>query len=391
MTEGVSDMGMMESARVYAATPAGITVSAGNMNGMLSGAAWALMNGLHSRTEERRGDETMHECQGVALLALHDVTRRLPLTPARKLNPWVSLAEFPWLVAGRSDIAWLLPYLPRAAQFSDDGKRWRAGYGPRLRQWVGPLGVVDQLQGVSDVLRGDPATRRAVVTLWDPSSDLGTPSRDVPCTNWLHFQIVDGKLDLTVTMRSNDLIWGLSGVNVVNFTLMQEVVARTLMIEPGTYRHVASNLHVYPRHVDMAKRLPYGRDIYPALHTEPIRMHGDIAAFTHACMEALYRVEFRRHRAMEPLQPPAWQQWIDEWAFFMDLHPHAMAGVQDATWWVDVLKVVRNDAWRLAAATWLAMRNPDQHGPVLSDVMSGWQGRDAYMEETETEVASATR
>ena len=68
----------------------------------------------------------------------------------------------------------------------------------------------------------------------------------MPCTRSLHFQrSVDGKLDMIVHMRSNDVLWGFSAVNVFNFTLMQEYLSHILDMPLGSYYHVADNFHFY--------------------------------------------------------------------------------------------------------------------------------------------------
>lgn len=52
-------------------------------------------------------------------------------------------------------------------------------------------------------------------------------------------------LDLTVTNRSNDLVWGLLGANVVHFSFLQEYLAARLGVSVGLYHHFTNNLHVY--------------------------------------------------------------------------------------------------------------------------------------------------
>jgi hypothetical protein len=52
-------------------------------------------------------------------------------------------------------------------------------------------------------------------------------------------------LDMTVTNRSNDLIWGCLGANYVHFSFLQEYMATKLGVEVGTYYHFTNNLHVY--------------------------------------------------------------------------------------------------------------------------------------------------
>jgi hypothetical protein len=52
-------------------------------------------------------------------------------------------------------------------------------------------------------------------------------------------------LDLTVTNRSNDLIWGLLGANYVCFSILQEYMAARLGVGVGHYHHFTNNLHLY--------------------------------------------------------------------------------------------------------------------------------------------------
>ena len=146
-------------------------------------------NAVSSRQGEKT-TELIHQ----SFTLTHPLEREI-LNPFRKASLPAQIAETMWVLAGRNDVEWLSNYLPRAAEFSDDGKVWRAGYGPRLRMWDAPgqgqHNVVDQVQQVIDLLQGDPETRRAVISLWDPEQDW-TNSKDIPCNNWLHFLARDG-------------------------------------------------------------------------------------------------------------------------------------------------------------------------------------------------------
>ncbi len=167
---------------------------------------------------------------------------RFPFLPGRLGDPFALVAECIWVLAGRNDLGWLAPYLPRAVQFSDDGRVWRAGYGPRLRDWQG----VDQLAEVFRLLSADRTSRRAVMSLFDPGSDFG-PSLDIPCNNWLSWLIRDGRLLLNVAVRSNDAMWGFSGVNAFEWSVLQELLANWLGVEPGPTYFLASSFHIYER------------------------------------------------------------------------------------------------------------------------------------------------
>lgn len=174
---------------------------------------------------------------------------RFVFARGRNNNPFAAIAESLWVLAGRSDLAYLTPYLKRAPDFSDDGgKTWRAGYGPRLRTWHG----TDQLAAIRNLLHESPSSRRAVASLFDPSEDF-RESNDIPCNNWLHFLARDGRLDLNVAARSTDIWWGFSGINAFEWSVALEMMARWLDLEPGVLTFFTSSLHLYERHYEQAR------------------------------------------------------------------------------------------------------------------------------------------
>jgi hypothetical protein len=52
-------------------------------------------------------------------------------------------------------------------------------------------------------------------------------------------------LNITVTNRSNDAVWGCYGANAVQFSVLQEYLAARLGVRVGVYRQVSDSLHVY--------------------------------------------------------------------------------------------------------------------------------------------------
>lgn len=189
-------------------------------------------------------------------IVIEQPVERFVFAPGRNNNPFAAIAESLWVLAGRNDLAYLTPYLKRAPDFSDDsGRTWRAGYGPRLRAWHG----TDQLAAVRDLLRDCPTSRRAALSLFDPSGDY-QDSNDIPCNNWLHFLARDGRLDLNVAARSTDIWWGFSGINAFEWSVALEMMARWLGLEPGVLTFFTSSLHLYERHHDQARAVLSGAD-----------------------------------------------------------------------------------------------------------------------------------
>lgn len=176
-------------------------------------------------------------------------TERFITIPGRRNDVFGTIAETMWVLAGRNDMAYLARYLKRAVQFSDDQETWRGGYGPRLRNWEG----IDQVDEIRKLLCGDPESRRAVAVLFDPARDY-VNTLDVPCNNWLHFLVREGRLDLNVTVRSNDILWGFSGINTFEWSVLHEMMAYWLGVAVGQESFFVSSLHLYDERSEQAER-----------------------------------------------------------------------------------------------------------------------------------------
>lgn len=200
-------------------------------------------------------------------IVITDPTQREVLNPHRKANVFAQIAETMWVLFGRNDIKWLSAYLPRAEDYSDDGETWRAGYGPRIRSnYKG----VDQLARVVEMLSRDPLSRQAVIQIWDVSDGSLEPLKDRACNTQLQFQSRGGKLHLTVTVRSNDVMWGWSGINAFEWSTMQEIVASVLGIQVGELVFNIGSLHLYDRHWERARRIT-GADNVGSAPYNPVR------------------------------------------------------------------------------------------------------------------------
>jgi thymidylate synthase len=178
------------------------------------------------------------------LFELADPRQCLVLQKARRLNYAYAIVERLSLLSGHSDPDMLCFYVGKLRDYVNPCTGCFDGaYGPRVRP---------QLEYVYDELRRDPASRRAVISVYSPSDQRD--SLDVPCTLTLHFLIRRGRLDLIVNMRSSDLFLGLP-YDVNQFGFLQQVVAAWLDVGLGTYTHFASSAHVYSEHADKATQV----------------------------------------------------------------------------------------------------------------------------------------
>lgn len=199
-------------------------------------------------------------------IVITDPVQREVLSLNRKANIFAQIAETCWVLSGRNDVEWLSAYLPRAFDYADDGAHWRAGYGPRIRNFGG----VDQLARVIDALQKDPLTRQAVIQIWDVSDgDTELALLDRACNTQLQFQSRLGQLHLTVTVRSNDVMWGWSGINAFEWSVLQEITASLLGIEVGPLTFNIGSLHLYEPHWERASRVEYESFEPPIIRFNP--------------------------------------------------------------------------------------------------------------------------
>ena len=185
------------------------------------------------------------EISGV-LLELSNPRARLSRTESRG-KPFSCLGEFCWYLSETDTLDFIRYYLPAYREYAENGKLYGA-YGPRLFSWNG----LRQFSNVVSLLRKKPNSRQAVIQLFS-GIDINDEHKDVPCTSTLQFLVRDDALNLVVNMRSNDFYWGLPH-DIFCFTMLQEVLARTLLVGVGTYKHIVGSLHLYDDRLDDAKK-----------------------------------------------------------------------------------------------------------------------------------------
>lgn len=283
-----------------------------------------LVKGIHdgtilTNTSPSRAGEVLVVEEPVTVSYQYPVERVL-FNQFRDANPFFHLFESLWMLAGRNDVAPLEYYSSDIGKIaSDDGKTFNGAYGHRWRHATvdyrsnvelpylqGPDNFgVDQLKILVDQLKRKPESRRAVLQMWTVEDDLLRidDTKDVCCNTNAYFLVEKGPcrecggsghtpvdsawregdrvhvcpkckgypseqpryLNMTVCNRSNDMIWGLLGANVVHFSFLQEYLASCIGLEPGYYHQFTNNMHVYTERWDPEEWLkPYNprRDMH---------------------------------------------------------------------------------------------------------------------------------
>ena len=233
-----------------------ITINADNVNGALHQAVKMMRYSPTSfdRLAPRGGNETMEWICPVTTVYARP-WRMVLFNQIRDANPFFHLMESIWMLVGRRDAQWLSQFTAKIGQFAEDDGNFHGAYGWRWRNHFegssyddGRLRRVrcDQLVAVIELLRREPATRRAVLAMWDPVADLGNDDkRDLPCNTTVYFKIRGGILNMTVCCRSNDIILGAYGANAVHFGMLHAFVSAAVGARQGRYTHVSDSWHYY--------------------------------------------------------------------------------------------------------------------------------------------------
>lgn len=175
-----------------------------------------------------------------------DPRRRILDSPIRDANHTFHFFETMWMFAGLDTVAPLDLYNSGMKQYSDDGVRFAAAYGHRWRYHFG----FDQITTAIEKLRANPEDRRIVIQMWDPAELFKKDGKDFACNQQILLDTIPDavrgyRLDMTVTNRSNDLIYGMMGSNLVHFSMLHEYIAFHAGLVLGTYYQFSKNAHLY--------------------------------------------------------------------------------------------------------------------------------------------------
>jgi thymidylate synthase len=188
-------------------------------------------------------------CQELTGVTLELTRPRARISQSASRGKMVSaLGELSWYLAGNDDARFMNYYVPGYEKYADDGITVHGAYGPRIFGSAQP----NQFQVIKALLQHKSDSRQAIVQIFE-KRDTETQHKDIPCTCSFQFMVRDSRLNLIVYMRSNDIIKGFAH-DVFSFTMMQELMARSLDLELGTYKHVVGSFHLYDTARDIAEQ-----------------------------------------------------------------------------------------------------------------------------------------
>ncbi|MGD1524000.1 thymidylate synthase [Vibrio harveyi] len=191
-----------------------------------------------------------------------DLSKGFPLLTTKKVFFKGVVNELLWFLSGSTNIKDL------DARIWDEWALESGELGPVYgKQWTGweckDGRTINQIDYVVDLLKNNPASRRILFHGWNveylPDESL-TPHENVkngkmalpPCHLLYQFQVTDNKLNLMLTLRSNDLFLG-HPFNVAQAALWVHILAQQCDLDVGDLVISIGDAHIYNNHTSQVK------------------------------------------------------------------------------------------------------------------------------------------
>lgn len=153
-----------------------------------------------------------------------------------------ALALMHWYFKGNNNDISILKHFPEyEAGRSLHGKRLNSNYG----EYVFAQGTLD---ACLDILASDNLSRHASISINNNDVMFGN-HKDKLCTNNIMFRVRDGRLNMTVQMRSNDLLRNMP-FDTFAFSMFYGILFNRLSkytedLHVGHYYHNAASMHIH--------------------------------------------------------------------------------------------------------------------------------------------------
>jgi thymidylate synthase len=181
-----------------------------------------------------------------------DLQAGFPLLTTKKLHLKSIVYELIWMLRGDTNVRFLNEHGVRIwDEWADERGELGPVYGAQWRSWNGPDGqVVDQIAGVVKEIRGNPTSRRLVVSAWNPAlvDQMALP----PCHTLFQFYVHAGRLSCQLYQRSGDIFLGVP-FNTASYALLTMMIAQAADLQPGEFIHTFGDAHLYLNHLEQAR------------------------------------------------------------------------------------------------------------------------------------------
>ncbi|MDO5342806.1 MAG: thymidylate synthase [Bacteroidia bacterium] len=192
-----------------------------------------------------------------------NLSEGFPLITTKKVHLKSIIYELLWLISGDTNIKYLHDNKVSIwDEWADGNGDLGPVYGAQWRNWNNE--GIDQIQDVIDSIKGNPNSRRHIVTAWNPSVLPDEREKDFsknvaagkaalpPCHAFFQFYVADGKLSCQLYQRSADVFLGVP-FNIASYSLLTLMMAQVCGLKPGDFVHTFGDVHIYNNHLEQVK------------------------------------------------------------------------------------------------------------------------------------------
>ena len=191
----------------------------------------------------------------------YDLSAGFPLITTKRVHFKSVAVELLWFLRGDSNTAYLKEHGVRIwDEWADENGELGPVYGYQWRNWPTPDGGhIDQVAKLLETLRGNPDSRRMIVSAWNVA-DLPEMALE-PCHAMFQFYVADGRLSCQLYQRSADMFLGVP-FNIASYSLLTRMIADQVGLLPGEFIWVGGDCHIYSNHVEQVRE-QLTREAYP--------------------------------------------------------------------------------------------------------------------------------
>jgi len=185
-----------------------------------------------------------------------DLSEEFPILTTKFVAFKSAVLEMLWIYQAQSnEVKWLRD---RGIKIWDeweigaDGKYQGKDFG---KEFAGTIGTAygwivkryQLTQSLIETLKTDTTNRRMILSLWQ---NEWLKSAALPSCVWnSQWNVTNGRLNLMVTVRSNDVPLGMP-FNVVQYAVFCHLIAQVAGLKPGQMTYVINNAHIYENQVE---------------------------------------------------------------------------------------------------------------------------------------------
>jgi thymidylate synthase len=190
----------------------------------------------------------------------YDLSREFPILTLRRVPLAKAMDELLWIWQKKSNnIRDLNSHIWDS--WADETGSIGKAYGYQLGiKHAYPEGEFDQVDRLLYDISHNPNSRRMITNMYN-HSDLNEMNL-YPCAYGVTVTITDGRLNLLLNQRSQDMLVA-NGWNTAQYAALAHMLARVSGYAVGEFLHVIADAHIYDRHIPLVEEL-IAREPYPA-------------------------------------------------------------------------------------------------------------------------------